>query len=163
MSNNINYNFISLKINKIFCDFEIEYSKYIFDISNIKIRNTKVSYLNAFIYSILYVQNHKNKLDSVNFLNKYLNLDGNKLLRRTTLYEKEIKIPLSFYVKIFNKLLSLHIELFNNKELLKKMAIDGTYNNTNVYNIKGYLETSLNLGFFDINNEIPLDLTFNGI
>jgi hypothetical protein len=31
------------------------------------------------------------------------------------------------------------------------------------FNIKGYLETSLNLGFFDVNSQIPLDLTFNGI
>jgi len=32
-----------------------------------------------------------------------------------------------------------------------------------VYNIKGFLETSLNMGFFDVYNEIPLDLTFCGL
>lgn len=163
MCDNINYNYISTKLNKIFCNLEIEISQYIYEMSNIKTRKTKVSYLNAFIYSILYVQNHKTKQDSVNILNKYHNLSGDNLLKRTTLYEKEIKIPLSFYVKIFNNLLSLYDELFCDKNLIKKIAVDGTYNNTNVYNIKGYLETSLNLGFFDINNEIPLDLTFNGI
>ena len=47
-------------------------------------------------------------------------------------------------------------------KMITIIAIDGTYNNTNVYNIKGFLETSLslNMGFFDVYNEIPLDLTF---
>ena len=40
------------------------------------------------------------------------------------------------------------------KKFLKRIAVDGTYNNTNIYNIEGILETSLNLGFFDIDEEI---------
>lgn len=40
--------------------------------------------------------------------------------------------------------------------------VDGTYTNTNVKNIKGYLETSLNMGFFDVNYDIPIELIFKG-
>jgi hypothetical protein len=44
------------------------------------------------------------------------------------------------------------------KIYLKMIVIDGTYNNNNVYNIKGFLETSLSLNmcFFDVYNKIPL-------
>ncbi len=31
------------------------------------------------------------------------------------------------------------------------------------YNIVNYLETSLNLGFFDVINSVPIDLTFNDV
>jgi hypothetical protein len=54
------------------------------------------------------------------------------------------------------------MKIYNNNKII---VIDGTYNNTNVYNIKGILETSLslNMGFFDVYNKIPLDLTFCGL
>ena len=29
-------------------------------------------------------------------------------------------------------------------------------------NNKGYLETSLNMGFFDVSNDVPIDLIFKG-
>jgi len=109
---------------------------------------------------VLCTQINKTKTDIINDLN--LSLNNNKF-KRTTLYEKEIKIPFEFYVDIFNKITKLYYDLFNDDKIKKIIAIDGTYNNTNVYNIKGFLETSLNMGFFDVNNQIPLDLTFNGI
>ena len=40
------------------------------------------------------------------------------------------------------------------------MAVDGTYNNTNIYNVKQFLETSLNMGFYNITDDIPFDLSF---
>ena len=48
-------------------------------------------------------------------------------------------------------------------KMITIIAIDGTYNNTNVYNIKGFLETSLHMGVLDVYNEIPLNLTFCGL
>lgn len=55
------------------------------------------------------------------------------------------------------------MDFFNDQNVKKLIAVDGTYNNINVFNIKGFLETSMNLGFFDATNEIPLFLSFNGI
>jgi len=34
--------------------------------------------------------------------------------------------------------------------------------NTNVKNIKGYLETSLTMGFFDVTHDVPVELIFKG-
>ena len=71
-------------------------------------------------------------------------------------------IPLSFYSYIYNKLNDIYNDNFVDKTLLKFYACDGIYNNTNLKNIKGYLETCLNMGFFDVNNCIPIELLFNG-
>ena len=42
------------------------------------------------------------------------------------------------------------------------IAVDGTFNNTNILNKKGNLETTLNMGYFDVQNNIVIDLTING-
>ena len=161
MVKNITYKNISDSLNLIFNDVEKLISNFIYEKYNIETRKTKISYTDTFIYSTLCTQNHKTKLDVINDLNSLLNLKSK--LKRTTLYEKEIKIPFEFYSYIFNKITKLYNNLFVDPTIQRLIAIDGTYNNTNVFNIKGYLETSLNMGFLDINNEIPLDLTFNGI
>jgi hypothetical protein len=51
----------------------------------------------------------------------------------------------------------------NYLKMITIIAIDSIYNNTNVYNIKGFLETILHIGVFDVYNEIPLDLTLDGL
>ncbi len=158
---NITYKNICDSLNSIFMNIEKQISNFINKVYKIKTRKTIVTYTDTFIYSTLCTQINKTKTDVINDLNLLLN--KNNELKRTTLYEKEIKIPFEFYVDIFNKITKLYYDLFSDDKIKKLIAIDGTYNNTNVYNIKGYLETSLNMGFFDVNNDIPLDLTFNGI
>jgi hypothetical protein len=163
MENNFNYDLIIKKLNNICENFENNIFLY-YKKKNIIIRNTKVSYLNTFIYTFLYIQKNNTKLDAVNQLNTYYKFENKKdLFKRTTLFEKEKNIPTYLYSEIYKNLLNLYNEFFIDKDIKRLIAVDGTYNNTNVYNIKGYLETSLNLRFFDINNDIPLDLTFNGI
>ena len=132
-------------MNLIFNDVEKLISNFIYEKYNIETRKTKISYTDTFIYSTLCTQNHKTKLDVINDLNSLLNLKSK--LKRTTLYEKEIKIPFEFYSYIFNKITKLYNNLFVDPTIQRLIAIDGTYNNTNVFNIKGYLETSLNMGF----------------
>jgi hypothetical protein len=158
---NITFKNICNSLNSIFSNTEKQICNFVNTVHKIKTRKTAVSYTDTFIYSTLYTQINKTKTDVINELN--LSIYKNNNLKRTTLYEKEIKIPFEFYADIFNKITKLYYDLFNDDKIKKIIAIDGTYNNTNVYNIKGYLETSLNMGFFDINNEIPLDLTFDGI
>lgn len=163
MSEQITYEIIVKKLNNVFVNFDIDFSTLMYKIHNLKIRKTKTTYKQAFLYSLLYTQDNVTKIDSVNIINKYFKFNDKELLKRTTLYEKENKIPLNFYNDIFKKLIELYNQTFSDKNLKKLIAVDGTFNNTNIYNIKGLLETSLNLGFFDIDNEIPLDLTFNNI
>jgi hypothetical protein len=166
---NITYKDICTKLNNIFSNKEKEIKNFIIEEQKIKsgkvkaLRDTKVKFIQALIYSILHIEKHKGKKDVINYLNLEYEFESDNLLKRTTLYEKEKNIPLNFYFSLFKKLFDLYNDLFVDKQLKKLIAVDGTYNNTNVYNYKNFLETSLNMGFFDVTNEIPLDLTFNGI
>jgi len=74
---------------------------------------------------------------------------------RTSLYRQEKQISLDFY-----KMLNENIKKICNKHLIADskhrysfMAVDGTYSNGTNY------ENSLTLGFFDVLNDIPIDLT----
>ena len=80
--------------------------------------------------------------------------------KNTTLYEKEQNIPLSFYTGLLKNIYEVHNKLFNNNKKFKVIAVDGTYNNTNIHNVKQFLETSLNMGFYNITDDIPFDLPF---
>jgi len=90
-------------------------------------------------------------INELNFLIDNDNDNNNKhKLNRTTLHEKDLKIPLQFYVDLFNKIINLYLDFFNDNKVKKLISIDGVYNNRNVFNTKGFLETSMNFGFFDI-------------
>ena len=138
------------------------------DFNKIKTRKNKVSFTETVIYSLLYTEINKSKREviiNLNVLPEYNNNFTKEKFKRTTLYEKESLIPIDYYVDIFQKIKEIYENLFKNDNNNKIIVIDCTYNNTNVYNIKGFLETSLslNMGFFDIYNEIPLDFTFCGL
>jgi len=65
----------------------------------------------------------------------------------------------TFYKYLFYKIRNFYNDNFKSNDY-NLVAVDGTYNNTNVNNIKSKLETSLNMGFFNINECIPIDITF---
>jgi len=132
----ISYKKICDSLNTIFFNIEKDIRQFIYKFNKIKTRKGKVSFTTTLIYSVLYTQINKTKPDVINELN--LTIDEDEQLNRTTLYEKEIKIPLEFYLFIFNKLTKLHNDFFDDG-LIKYVAIDGTYDNTNVFNIKGLL------------------------
>ena len=165
---NITYTGLCTKINDIFDDQDTQIKEVIVEEEKSKSgkiktpRNTKVKFTQALIYSFLHIEKYKGKTDVINCLNLEYGLEGENLLKRTTLYEKEKKIPFKYYFSLFKKIFDLYNDLFDDEQLKKLIAVDGTYNNTNVYNYKNFLETSLNMGFFDVTNEIPLDLTFCG-
>ena len=108
------------------------------------------------LYSLLYTEKHITKEEVVNDINNYEETDKYK----NTIYEKEQYIPLSFYTDLFKNIYKVHIKLFNNNNIKKVVAVDGAYNNTNIYNVKQFLETSLNMGFYNITDDIPFDLSF---
>lgn len=145
-----------IKLNQLFKDFEKTIRDDIKNINNISTKKGKISFLDALIYKFNYCQKNITK---ANIISKY-NLYNDTLINRTTFYEKEKLIPLKTYENLFNKIITLYDTLFN--KTTKFMAVDGTFNNTNILNKKGNLETTLNMGFFDVDNNIIIDLTING-
>jgi len=160
IKDDIDYESIVKLLNNIFINADEDISKSIFDNYKIKTRKTKLSFKDALIYSLEYTQNNKTKIDIVNKFNKDID-NYEKKISRTTFHEKVSNIPLSYYADVHKKLLSIYKNKFN-KSKPSITAVDGTYGNTNVKNIKGYLETSLSMGFFDVTNEIPIELIFKG-
>ena len=162
IKDDIDYETIVKSINDIFINADKDISKSIFDNYKIKTRNTKLSFKDTLIYSFEYTQNNKTKIDIINKFNKDID-DYKKKISRTTFHEKNSIIPLSYYVNIYKKIMSIYKNKFI-KSKTSIIAVDGTYANTNVKNIKGYLETSLSMGmgFFDVTNDIPIELIFKG-
>lgn len=154
---NFSYENITNELLKIFDNCNLKIKKAIKEELKITTRNTKVSFDIALLYSLLYTEKYITKEEVVNDINNYEETDKYK---NTTLYEKEQYIPLSFYTDLFKNIYEVHIKLFNNNDKKKVVAVDGTYNNTNIYNVKQFLETSLNMGFYNITDDIPFDLSF---
>jgi len=69
-------------------------------------------------------------------------------------------IPHTFYKDLFYKIRNLYNKHLKSNDKYNSIAVDGTYNNTNVNNVKGKLETSLNMGYYSINECMPIDITF---
>lgn len=160
IKDDIDYETIVKLLNNIFINADEDISKSIFNNYKIKTRKTKLSFKDALIYSLEYTQNYKTKIDIVNKFNKDID-NYKKKISRTTFHEKVSNIPLSYYADVHKKLLTIYKNKFN-KSKPSITAVDGTYGNTNVKNIKGYLETSLSMGFFDVTNDIPIELIFKG-
>jgi hypothetical protein len=157
----INYKTIISSINNIFLNVDKDISKDILKKYNIITRKSKLSFKDVLLYSLQYTYNNKTKIDIINIFNK--DKEENEKISRTTFYEKETKISFSYYSDIYHKLILIIKKYFNdNKNNNSIIAVDGTYTNTNIKNIKDYLETSLNMGFFDVTYDIPIELIFKG-
>jgi hypothetical protein len=125
----------------------------------IKTRQNKISFIDAlcYIFNYSFIDNSKQSVVSS------YNFENNKNANRSNYYKKELKIPISFYNDIFIKIKKL-LDKYLNKNInpFNVISVDGTYNNTNLLNNKK-LETSLNMGYYDATNKIPIDLEFKGI
>lgn len=122
-----------------------------------KIRKRQLTLEDLIMYRFNYSEYNKTKQSIISSLN----YDNNKTTHLSSYIKKENKIPLTFYQNTFDEIQKLLINIVN-KESLNIFAIDGTYSNTNINRQKGKLQTSLNMGYYDIVNNIPIDITFNG-
>jgi len=122
-----------------------------------KIRKRKLTLEDLITYRFYYSEYNKTKQSIVSSLN----YDNNNKVHLSSYIKKENKIPLSFYQKTFNDIQKILNETFE-QQSLNIFAVDGTYSNTNINRQKGKLQTSLNMGYFDIVNKIPVDIEFNG-
>ena len=64
---------------------------------------------------------------------------------------------------IYKQITSLYKQI-NNIDIKKDivLATDGTFNNINSENKKDKLETALNMCYYDVTNDIPIELTIEG-
>lgn len=150
----------SRQLNNIFKNTNDNIYKMIFDINGKLSRNNKLTFNDAVIYLFNYCFKHKTKNEVVSFLN----FDNNINVHPSNYQKKEAKIPLSFYQNLFYKIQNLFYEkyTFNDSKQHKIISVDGTYNNTNLLK-DGSLETSLNMGYYDFTNKIPINIILKGI
>jgi len=127
------------------------------------IRKSKISLNDTIYYRFKYIfEEDTNTFSSItsniNFNNKMDNFK-HKYFSRTGIYKKEKKLPVQLYKNIFDKIKDYYIDNFNCKNFI--ITIDGVYSNTNILH-NGKIETAMNLGFYDSNNNFPLDIHFTG-
>ena len=156
---NFTYKNIVSELNNLFCDLKNTIKYDVEKIHNIKVRNRETSYINALLYKFKYSIPDTTKQEIVSEMNNQLNKTTNK----NSYDYRERQIPICFYKGMFAKVANLYkkLMLIDDNEF-KEIATDGVFNNTNILNKKDNLETTLNLGYYDITNDIPIDITFEG-
>jgi hypothetical protein len=159
MNSNFSYNNVIDKLNNIFLDFENIIKNDVEKVLNIKTRNRDTSFIDAMLYKFQYSIPDTTKQSIVSGFN----FENNKTTDRRSFDYREKQISINIYKNLFNKVVSLYKKLENidDKKPIK-IAVDGTNNNTNMLNKKDNLETTLNMGFYDLTNDLPIELSIEG-
>jgi len=142
-------------LNKLFINANLDI-KNLLKSKNICTRNRVLTFYDVLCYKFNYISKYNTQLSAINNYKFINNINCNN----SAFYRKENNIPLEYYCKIYNDILNLHNKYYP-KNGYNIVAVDGTYNNTNIENNKK-LETSLNMGYYDVTNGIPIELTFKG-
>jgi hypothetical protein len=150
----------SKQLNHIFNDVNKVISDMIFKTTKKFSRNNKLTFNDAVLYLFNYCSINKTKLNIVSNLNYNNNIN----VHPSNFQKKEAKIPLLFYENLFNNIQSLFYKKYSINDLNKNkiVCIDGTYNNINLLN-NHCLETSLNMGYYDFTNKIPVNIKLKGM
>ena len=160
------FNELTKDFNNIFLNSD-DIIKNLLSKNNIKTRQNKLTFIDTLCYIFNYSFIDTTKLS----VTSDYNYDNNKIIDRTSYYRKELKIPITFYENILIKLKNYYdkyydryniIDLNDKKSNYQIGPVDGTYNHTNVDNKKGILETSLNMGYYNVTKNIPIDIDFRG-
>jgi hypothetical protein len=154
MNNNINLccsaDILANKLNNLYADF----CDYCTDF-----RERKISFHDACYFRLSYSQQSKTKQN----IAAKINMKKEMNIHKSNYYRKEEKIPVEEYEKITKKIHKLYEELcIKDTTKLRLIAVDGSSNNTNINTKKHECQTSLNMGFFDADNGIPIDFTYVG-
>lgn len=143
LNNNFSYKNVAGKLNNIFNNFNDIITKDVELSKKIQIRNRKTTFIDALLYKFNYSINDKTKEQIAG----EINLLNNKNTFINSFNYRENQIPVSTYKNIFTDVSQLYKQLnkIDTEEPIK-IAVDGTFNNTNV-NSSPLLETSLNMGY----------------
>jgi hypothetical protein len=159
INKNFTYENVTKEINTVFENITLDIKNQIFESIGIKVKDSKLELLDVLINKFLYSipENTKTVLTSS------YNFDNDSTIVRGSFSYREKQIPLTFYNNLYKKINALYKKLMNIDE--KKpivFAVDGTFNNTNSINKKDYLETSLNMCYFDVTNNLPIEINIEG-
>lgn len=138
-------------IKKIIKAFQSECNyRRINDISTVKMRNNckGIKLFDVLYYKFLYSKKNVTKEQIVSIIN---NINNTTFTRQAFEY-KENNIPLQTYLNICKKIFGAYNRTYINPKKAKIIAIDGTYNND--INMKQIL----NMGFYDVTNEVPISI-----
>ena len=144
-----------LKLNDIFKNIHTYNKTY-----GSKTRSSKISLTNAVYYRFLYSKKDITKQQ----ITSKINFKNNEDIHRTCYDRKENNIHVDVYKHLFDDVVNLHKKICcsNDVNKISIIAVDGTYGNTNIDNKSGQLETSLSMGYYDVTNNIPINLEFKG-
>ncbi len=118
-------------------------------------RTSKIHTSTLLLFSLLYTDINQTQQQITN----YINFNNNTSFDRTSITKKLNNIDINVYAKLTEYIRNFYYKTFNKK--FSFIAIDGVYNNTNLLH-NGSIETAMNLGLLDIDNNIILDLFFTG-
>ena len=122
-----------------------------------KARHRTLSINDALLYRFRYTKLHNTKQEIVSLCN----YEKNMSMCSSSYERKEKNIRIETYEFIYNKVRALYEQLCEpSKDSV--IAVDGTYSNTNIDTKLGELQTSLNMGYYDVTNNVPIDLTYSG-
>ena len=156
MSDNIDIQHVVCDLNLLFKDANLDI-KHLLDEQNIFTRTRKLLFKTALKYKFLCaLKNNTNQQIASDLC--YIN---EIFVNDSSYYRKEQKIPLQYYQNVLGKTRLLFDKY--NKKYNKYIVIagDGTYNNTNLKRDKT-LETSLNMGYYNVTDAIPIGIDFKG-
>lgn len=125
---------------------------------NHKFRKSHLSYNDALLYRFLYSFDNKSQNNICSRINNTLNYHN---IDKNNYVDKEKPISIDVYKYIRNDLRSIHINNFAVKSAENVLAIDAVTNNTNIDCPKNTCQTSLNMGYFDVTNGVPVDFTIH--
>jgi hypothetical protein len=123
--------------------------------SILRLRNSKISLSSSILFRFLY---SKNETTHQNIVSK-INDDNNTNFSRQAYIEKEKNIPVSFYEYLLNTISSFYnnyLNTINDVSDYEYIAIDG------VYNTCCDRKPMLNIGIFNVTNNVPIDITYEG-
>lgn len=119
---------------------------------NLRNRQKGLNIMDVIYYRFLYSDKNTTKQQIVSKINEF----NNTSFSRQAYESKENNIPISFYENLLNRIIVYFNaqNTFNNNDIC--VAVDGTYNNNNNCDIM------LNMGLFDVTNQIPISLNLIG-
>ena len=132
------------------------FSKHLSNIyKNNKIIRSEINEDKLMYYKFKYSQKEKTKQNIVS----NINFKFNTIHNASSYYRKEKNISVDTYNNILTDIKNLHSKINdnNNKSII---AIDGTYGNTNIKRKKGKLQTTLFMCYYDVSNNVPIDINF---
>jgi hypothetical protein len=150
------FQILSRSLNNIFKNININITKSVIQTINIKPRTKKLTFEDVVCYYFNYLFINNTKLSVVS----NYNYENNVHIHPSNYQKKEALIPLSFYQSLFFKIKQL-FNTYKKDDKATIISVDGTYNNTNINN-NGNLETALNMGYFDVTNQIPINIEYKG-